>query len=225
MTDKKHTTPDAETKETVDTVTGFWNQNSKRILIGLVAVIVIIGGYLGYKYLVSEPNEQKAAESMFAAEQYFRSDSIRLALEGDAANLGFLRVISKYGGTKSGNLAHFYAGSCYLKLGDFANAAKQLEQFSTSEPLMKARGKCLLADAYSESNKKEEAAKLYKEAGTTLADDEVNSPDYLFRAGYLYESLGKNQEAIEVYKLIKTKYPRYPGADIDKYLGRLGYTE
>ena len=83
----------------------------------------------------------------------------------------------------------------------------------------------MLADAYSESGKKEEAAKLYKEAGTLFEKDDFNSPQYLFRAGYLYESMGKNQEAIEMYKLIKEKYPQFKDYDIDKYLGRLGSVE
>lgn len=226
MTEKKHTHESEAATEPIDKVTGFWNQYSKQIMIGLIAFIVVVGGFLGYKYLVTEPNEQKAAESIFMAEQYFRMDSVKLALEGDPVNPGFLKVISKYGGTKSGNLARFYAGSCYLKLGDFNNAVKQLEAFSTSEPAIQARAKGLLGDAYSELNKKDEAVKMYKEAGNTFPEDEKGSPEYLFRAGYLYETMGKNQEAIEVYKIIKDKYPSYTtanGGQIDKYLGRLGY--
>ena len=49
------------------------------------------------------------------------------------------------------------------------------------------------------------------------------SPEYLFRAGYLYETLGKNKDAIEMYQLIKSKYPASQrGYDIDRYLARLG---
>jgi tetratricopeptide (TPR) repeat protein len=81
----------------------------------------------------------------------------------------------------------------------------------------------LLGDAYSELNKKEEAIAAYKKAGTTFEKDDVLSPEYLFRAGYLYESMGKNQEAIEMYQLIKDKYPgSRRGFDIDRYLARLG---
>ena len=81
----------------------------------------------------------------------------------------------------------------------------------------------LLGDAYSEQNKKEEAADQYKKAGTYFEKDELFSPEYLFRSGYLYESMGKTQDAIAMYKLIKDKYPSSQrGADIDKYLARLG---
>ena len=223
MTDKN--TVQAEELEPTHRVIGIWEEHGQKILVGLVAIVVIIAGYFGYKTMISEPNEKKAADAVFQAESYFRMDSVKLALEGDNVNPGFLKVISKYGGTKAANLAHFYAGSCYLKLGDFNNAVKQLKEFSTSEPMVKARALSLQADALSESGKKEEAAKLYKEAGTLFEKDDFNSPQYLFRAGYLYESMGKNQDAIEIYKLIKEKYPQFREYDIDKFLGRLGSVE
>jgi predicted negative regulator of RcsB-dependent stress response len=222
---EKNNLPVTEANDSVDKITGFWYQYSKQILVGFAAVIIIGGGILAYHYLVSAPNEKKASEAMRYAEEYFRQDSVKLALEGDNLNPGFLKIISKFSGTKAANLANFYAGSCYLTMGDFKNAAKHLEDFSTSEPLVKARAKALLADADSELGKKEEAVKLYKEAGTIFDKDDYYSPQYLFRAGYLYESMGKTKEAIEVYKMIKEKYPLFKEYDIDKYLGRLGETE
>ncbi len=80
-----------------------------------------------------------------------------------------------------------------------------------------------MGDAYSELNKKNEAAEEYKKAGTYFDKDEIISPEYLFRAGYLYESMGKTQEAIAMYELLKNKYPSSPrGFEIDRYLARLG---
>ena len=224
MTDKNNL-PVTEERDAVEKVTGFWNQYSKQILIGLAAIIVVVGGILGYHYLVSAPNEKKASEAIRYAEEYYRQDSVKLALEGDNLNPGFLKIISRYSGTKAANLANFYAGSCYLTMGDYKNAAKYLADFSTSEPLVKARAKSLLGDANAELGKNEDAVRLYKEAGTTFEKDDYYSPQYLFKAGYLYESMGKPKDAIEVYKLIKEKYPQYREVDIDKYLARLGETE
>jgi len=224
MTDKNKL-PVSEEKDPVEKVTGFWNQYSKQILIVLAAIIIVGGGLFAYNALISGPNEKKAAEAMRYAEEFYRADSVKLALEGDNLNPGFLKIISKYSGTKAANLAHFYAGSCYLTMGDFKNAVKQLEDFTTSEPLVKARAKAMMADADSEMDKKDEAVKLYKEAGSIFEKDDFYSPQYLFRAGYLLESMGKTKDAIEMYKLIKEKYPQYREYDIDKYLGRLGSTE
>jgi predicted negative regulator of RcsB-dependent stress response len=222
---EKSKLPVTEENDPVERVAGFWNQYSKQILIALGAIIIVGGGFFAYRNLISEPNEKKASEAMRYAEAFFRKDSVKAALEGDNLNPGFLKIINKYSGTKAANLAHFYAGSCYLTMGDFKNAAKQLEDFSTSEPLVNARAKALLADADAELNKKDEAVKLYKEAGTLFEKDDYFSPQYLFRAAFLLESMGKTKEAVETYKMIKEKYPQFREYDIDKYLGRLGDTE
>lgn len=160
---------------------------------------------------------------MWKAEQFFRADSVRLALNGSGANQGFLKIISKYGGTKAGNVSRFYAGVCYMKLGDFKNAIKQLKEFSTDDELLKVRTTGLLGDAYAETGKKNEAIENYKKAGTMFDADNINSPEYLFRAGLMYETIGKNEQAVEMYSLIKEKYSSSQrGAEIDKYLARLG---
>jgi len=150
-------------------------------------------------------------------------DSARLALQGDNINAGFIKIMSRYSGTKAANLAGFYAGCSYMKLGDYNNAVKYLKDFSTSASQVQARTYGLLGDAYSELNKKEDAVIAYKKAGTISEKDDLISPEYLFRAGYLYESMGKNKEAIEMYQIIKDKYPNSQrGYDIDRYLARLG---
>jgi tetratricopeptide (TPR) repeat protein len=209
-----------------DRFDAFWNKYGKRTGYVLLGIIILVAGFLGYKYMVSDPNEAKASEAIFHAEEYYRMDSLKLALNGDNANAGFLKIISRYGGTRAANLAHFYAGVCYLKTGDFNNAVKYLKDFSTSQKQVEARAHGSLGDAYSELNKKEEAVEEYKKAGTLFEKDDVLSPEYLFRAGYLYESMGKNKEAIEMYQAIKDKYPNSEkGRGINNYLGRLGVTQ
>src|SRR5581483_2759720 len=171
-----------------------WDKYGKQASYVLLAIIVIIGGYLAYRNFISEPKEKQAGEAMFHAEEYYRMDSTRLALNGDNINPGFLKVLSKYSGTKAANLASFYAGSCYMKLGDFNNAVKYLKDFSTPVKQLQERAYGLLADAYSELNRNAEAAEQYKKAGTYFEKDELFSPEYLFRSGYLYESMGKKQD-------------------------------
>ena len=116
--------------------------------IGLALVLILILGYFGYKQYVLEPKEKQASESMFRAEEYYRADSIRLALNGDAVNAGFAKIISRYKGTKAADLATFYAGSCYLKLGDFNNAVKYLKDFKTSAVQVQAKAYGLLGDGF-----------------------------------------------------------------------------
>ena len=223
MSEIKHPAHLEQEKNPIDQFQHFWDRYGKQAGYGLLVLILLIGGYFGYKNLVSEPNEKKAVEAMFRAEEYYRMDSAKLALNGDNVNPGFLKIISKYGSTKSGKLATFYAGSCYLKLGDYNNAVKNLKEFSTTDKQLQVRAYGLLGDAYSELNNKDQAAEQYKKAGTYFEKDVLFSPEYLFRAGYLYESMGKSTEAIALYQTIKDKYPTSQrGSDIDKYLARLG---
>ena len=210
----------------VDRAQDFWGKYSKPIIIGLTAVVVLVGGYFAYNNFVKAPEEIKANDAIWKAQEYYKIDSFNLALNGDASSQGFLKVISKFGGTRAGNLAKFYAGSCYLQLGDFNKAVKYLKDFSTDSKEVQLRATGLLGDAYAELGKKEEAVDQYKKAGSMIENDDFNSPEYLFRAGYLYETMNKNKEAIELYKKIKEKYPNSQRAyDIDKYLARLGETK
>lgn len=202
----------------------FWQKNSKFLVYGAALILLLVAGYFAYQNYVKAPEEQKAAEAMWKAEQYYRMDSAKLALNGDGANQGFLRIISRYGGTKAGNIAKFYAASSYMKMRDFNNAIKYLKDFSTDDKLISVRAAGLLGDAYAETGKKKEAVENYRKAGSMFEQDDHNSPEYLFRAGLLYQDLGNNKDAIDMFRTIKEKYPASErGTEIDKYLARLGY--
>lgn len=211
-------------QEVVDRAKDFWTRYSRPLMVVSTVIILGAAGYFGYKYLVQEPNEKKSVEAVFKAEEYYRMDSLNLALNGDGVNSGFLKVIDKYGGTKAGNLAHFYAGDIYLKLGDYANAVKHLEDFDTDSKMIQARSYKLTADAYAGLNKNEDALKLYKKAAYHFDEDNVNSPDYLFLAAYYaHKVMNNSKEAIELYKDLKQKYPQsQQGFEADKYLAQLG---
>lgn len=220
------TQPEPEV-EVIEMAKGFWEKNSKSILYASVAIIILVGGYLGYKYLVQMPKETKAQEEIFRAEANLRKDSIALALNGTATTPGFLKVISKYGGTKAGNLAKLYAGECYLQLGDFKNAVKYLEDFDAhGAKQVEARVEGMLGDAYSEQKQVDKAISHYKKSASIFPEDVNMASEYLFRAGLLLEMNGKTKEAIEVYKELKEKFPRTEkGFGVDKYLARLGETK
>ncbi len=218
---------EAVKEETVVKTQDFWEKNNKSILIALSAIILLVGGYFAYKYFFKLPENEKAVEAIAKAQQYFATDSLKLALNGDGKNAGFLKVISKYGSTPSGNLAKLYAGETYLQLGDFNNAIKYLNDFNPNGSLQtQALVYGLLGDAYSELKKNDEAIEQYKKASTTFEQNQAMSSEYLYRAASLYELTGKNKEAIELYQQLKDKFPRTErGFTAEKYLGKLGATE
>ena len=224
MADKK-TVQDADNSQLVlDKAKDFWVRYSKAISVICVVVVLGVGGYFIYKNYVQKPKEIKSVDAMFRAEEYYRMDSLNLALRGDGQNFGFLKVIDKYGGTDGGNLACYYAGVCYLKLDDNANAIKYLKKFKTSSKPAKARTNKLLGDAHADMGKTKEAVDYYKKAASAFEEDEASAAEALFMAAYLTDRVLKNQkEAVELYKELKEKFPRTKeGGDADNYLAQLG---
>ncbi len=206
----------------------FWSKNSKIITALAIGIVLGVGGYLSYINFIKKPAENEANEAIWTAQLNYKNDSFALALNGDGskANPGFLKVISKHSGTKAANLAHFYAGSCYLALGDFKNASKYLEDFSTSDNELQLRKFGSLGDAYAEAGTTDKAIENYKKAATVFETDETSSSEYLFRLAQLYDKLGKTKEAIETFNALKEKFPlTLRAAEADKYLARLGETK
>ena len=202
----------------------FWERNSKVISIVLVVVVLGISGYFIYGTYVKKPKEEKAVEAMFKAEEYYRLDSVKLALHGDGVYSGFLKVIDNYGGTEAGNLACYYAGVCYLKMDDNKNAIKYLKKFSTDSKPVEARVYKLLGDASGDLGNHKDAIDYYKKAAHVFEEDKTNSAEALFLAAYMADRVLKNsKEAIELYKELKEKYPfTQQGIDADNYLAQLG---
>jgi len=216
-----------ESTELLERAKGFWEKNNKNITYISIALIILIGGYLGYKYLIQVPTEKKAQDEIYKAEMNFRSDSLQLALNGNNSTPGFLKVIKNYGGTPSGNLAKLYAGECYLQLGEFKKSIEQLESFNSGgAKQVEAKVQGMLGDANAELKNNAKAIEYYQKAGSIFESDVNLSSEYLFRAGMLLEIEGKNVEAIKLYQQIKEKFPRTErGYSIDKYLARLGVTK
>ena len=222
MAEKKNVT-DLENEEIIAKAQDFWTRYQKQITIVLAVLVLAVGGWYGYRNFIQKPKEQKSVDVMYKAEEYYRMDSLQKALNGDGINKGFLSVIKDYGGTDAGNLARYYAGDCYLRTGDYNNAVKYLKDFSTSSKMVQARAYKLLADAYGELGKNDEAISNYKKAANHFSEDTHNSAEYLYYGASLAEKAGKTNEAIELYKQVIDKFPTSTSAqEAEKYLSKLG---
>lgn len=219
MAEKKHV--GREDEEIIAKAQDFWTRYQKQITVVLAVIVLAVGGWYGYKNFIVKPKTEKAIDAMYKAEEYYRMDSLQKALNGDGINAGFLKVISNYGGTEQADLARYYAADCYLRTGDLNNAVKMLKDYSTSQKQVQARAYKLLADAYSELGKIEEAISNYKKAANHFPDDVFASSEYLFFAANLAEKAGKTNEAIELYKEVRDKFPGTTAAgESEKYLAK-----
>ena len=197
-------------------------KNQQLIIYLLVGGIIAAAAILGYTELYQKPREAKAADALFVAERYFAQDSSNLVLNGDGTSKGVLYVIKEFSGTSAANLAKYYAGISYFRIGDFNKSLEYLKDFSTNAKQVQAIAYGTTGDAYSELKKNEEAIEAYKKAGTYFPEDEGISSEYLFRAAALLETLGKTEDALSIYKDIKAKYPKSEkGFTADKYIYRL----
>lgn len=224
MAEKKDVQDSEQSEVIITKAKDFWTRNSKIILPVGLGLLLIVGGYFVYKNYFKDPKEVKAAEAMFRAEQYFRNDSLKLALNGDGQNIGFLQVISRFSGTDAANLAHYYAGVIYIKLDDNQNAVTHLKKFSSDAKQVQQRAYKLLGDAYGDLGNYKEAMDYYEKAAHYFESDRRSSAEALFSAAYLADKMLKDQKrAIELYKELKEKYPQeQQGIEADKYLGSLG---
>ncbi len=217
----------------------FWDKFSKPIIMAGSAVILLVGGWFIYKYMFKLPKEEKAADAVFAAERLFTKmvnagtyskDTINTILSGGDMGsgkiTGLLNIINNQGGTPAANRAHYMAGACYLHSGEFDKAIKQLKEFDgNGAHQIQSLAYGMIADAYAQQKKNDEALSYYRKAAAENESDEIITPEALFKAAQFCEVNGKPKDAIELYKKIKDRYPASIAAgDVDKCLGRLGVT-
>lgn len=197
----------------------FIEQNQKILSIIVGAAVVVVAGYLGFTKLYLLPKEKSAQEQMFMAEQYFEKDSFNLAINGDGNYLGFLDIIEDYGMTKAADLAEYYAGVCYLRLGQYEEAINYLDAFETDDLLLAPVAAGAKGDAYAELQETDKALSAYKKAYSYK--NELTTPIYLMKAANILEADGKFDDALELYNEVKTTYPASNEArSIDKFIAR-----
>lgn len=194
------------------------NQKLLTIIVGIIVVLVL--GYFGYKKFYLAPLEKEAQSQVFMAEMYFEQDSLNRALYGDGNYLGFLDIIDEYSSTKTGNLANYYAGICFLKNGEFEEAIDYLKNFSSSDQIIGPMASAAIGDAYMELGDPEKSLTYYlKAAGKS--NNEFTAPVFLMKAAWTYEELGEYNKALKIYEKIKKEfYQSYEAREIDKYIAR-----
>ena len=204
----------------------FFQKNSKIFTYALAVIVVVVGGYFGYKYLYKQPRNAKAQNMIFVAEQQFAIDSFAVALNGDGNNAGFLDVISRYGNTSAGNIAKHYAGVCYLRIGDLDNAMTYLSKYRSvggvPSNIINAQNIGLQGDIYSQREQYQQAVEKYFKSADA-GKNSFTAPYYLKKAGLVYVKMRNGGKAKETFERIRNEYPTSMEArDIDKYIGEAG---
>ena len=189
------------------------------IIGGVVAVIIIVAGFIMYKNLYAEPREEKAQAALFKGQEYFEQDAYEQALNGDSIGfVGFLKVADDFSGTKAANLAKAYAGICYAQLGKYEAAVKMLDSFNGKDQMVAPAILGAAGNCYAQLGQLDKAASTLMSAADK-ADNNTLSPIFLMQAGEILVKQGKYDDAVDAYTKIKDKYYQsYQAMDIDKYI-------
>ena len=191
-TKEKDTNKELEVEEIVSRSEQFIENNSKKIIYGIIALALVVGAVLGIKHGYLIPQEKKAAAAMFKGEQYFAKDSFNLALNGNGADyekaLDLLKSFSGSDDMISPAITGLI-GDCYVNMGNvkegisyFEKAAKQASNEVISPTYLKKAG-----IAYESLKQYGDAVKAY----TTIKEKYFNSMEasdidkYITRASAL----------------------------------------
>ena len=218
---------EAAVAEAVSKTEQFFQENGKKVVIAVVAIVVVaVAGYL-YKSLVIDANAEKASELIIEAQDRFgvQNPDFALALNGDENGAGFLDVVEQYGSTAAGNLAKHYAGICYLRLGDLENAEKYLSMYKSVNELgaevVNAQNLGLRGDIAVERGEYEAAVALYKKA-VAASENVYTAPLFLYKQLLAYVALGNKAEAQKCYDTLQAQYPiSVEAREAEKVMGTL----
>ncbi len=222
MAKKKDSTEEriVAVEEALSKTEQFIENNQKIITYVVGGLIVIVLLFFGYRRFIQQPKEKSAEKAIYKAELYFEQDSLDLALYGDGENLGFEEIIDEYGGTKTGNLAQYYAGICYLNKKEYENAIDHLAKFESDDVFLQGMAYGAIGDAYLELGDADKAISYYLDAAN-YNENEFTTPPFLLKAGMVYEIENNWDEALATYERVKDDYPKSREArDIDRYIAR-----
>lgn len=190
------------------------------IAAGVGVVLLVLAG-VGWGFY-SSAQEDRAAEALGGIVRAYEQGNYRQALDGTADRPGLLEVAEEYDGTRSGNLAAFYAADALFRLGERDQALTYFQEFDKTEDFVSASAYAGEAAIYEDRGEFARASELYEEAAETY-ESPITSPRYLLRSALTAEKAGNVDRARELLEDIRDAFPDSPAAgDVEVHLARIG---
>jgi len=195
--------------------------NKNNLMVIVLAIAIGFSAFFAYDRFYVQPNEDNAVTEMYMAEKNFEQNKFQEALDGDEQYAGLLEIIDTYGSTKAANLAEYYAGISYLRIGDAEAAIDHLDNFSSDDEMLAPIAQGAIGDAFSELGQNEEALNYYVKAAELRTND-FTTPVYLMKAANAAYSLGNKDQALSLYTRIQDEFSSSRGGqNISKYITRI----
>ncbi len=218
----KKTEQEPQNENFVTKILAFFNKNQNIIYGVVIGILVLaIAIILFNRFYIQKKNGEASAQIVHPISLFMAGDtaSLNIALDGDDEHDGFLSIASGYKLTKTANTANYYAGLCYLKLGQKDEAMEYLKKFKKKEDIMWYACQATIGDLYDEQGDASSAIKYYKTA--CKGEDPYFTPIALFKLGQMYERDGKWNDALDAYQQIENRfYAEYNKMSIAQYVER-----
>ena len=184
------------------------------------AIVLVVALFLGYNWNQNRQNETAMSEMAVAVQKY-ENGEYTASLEGDASFAGLVEIADRFGGTASGNLAHYYAGDAYFRTGDVDNALAHFEAYSKDANYLGASAFAGEAAAHELKGDHKKAGDLFMRAARVFKS-EITSPIFLESAARAYSSAGDSRKATEAYQAIQDDFPDSASArNVDFFLAQI----
>jgi tetratricopeptide (TPR) repeat protein len=208
----------------------FYEKNKKMVTYVGGGLLVLIAAVCYFKLMYLPEKENEASNEIFWAQNYFEVDSFNIALKGGVTVMspdgqkqimGFEQIADEYSMTKTGSLANYCAGICYLRTGKFEQAIEFLQKYSGDDEMIAPIAIGAIGDCYMELNKVDEAIKYYLKAAEK-SNNTFTTPFYLKKAGFAYEQKSNFSEALALYERIKKEYTKSnEGKEIERDIAKV----
>ncbi len=192
------------------------NKMLKTVTIVIVAIAVLVVGYIAYRQLVWAPKNEKSKDMYVKGLNFAAQDST------DAAIKELTIIAKKYDGKIGGEIASFSLARQLMSKGQYAKALDYLNDTDLKDTYTSVMVIGLKGDCYSEMGKFQDALDTYEKAAEKNAND-FTSPTYLMKAAQVAELRLKNYaKAEELYIKIRDDYRMFGSQkQIEKYIARV----
>jgi len=158
--------------------------------------------------IVHKAGQVEASEGHIKEMAYFKAEAYRETSQFGIAVKNYDIVLSEQGDDIFSGAAHIGKGVCLSGLGEYEIALAELETALLENPednTITMRARFEIANLENEKGNLEEAGKLYMLVAI-LYNDGYYCPEALFRAGKVFETLKRSDDAKRVYLEIVKKY-------------------
>lgn len=191
----------------------FIKRNLAAVVTSSLAVLILIGGGIGY-YLYSQAQEETAQILLADAEKAFQQGEYEIALWGDDVRMtaGFIDIINNYSRTRAGNLARYYAAVSEAEQNAYEEALVHMSRFDPPKGILGVGPISFHAVLLTNVGEFDAAARMYIKAAE-WDRNEATTPRNLLSAARAYKEDGNITTATELVDRILEEYEATDIAD------------